>query len=212
MKFSKDSLKLYALTDRRYHPELSLEEQVRKAIMGGATCIQLREKDLDHETFLEEARKLVKLCHNYEVPLIINDDLDIALAVKADGVHLGQDDMDIQSARAKAGPDFIIGISAHNVKEAKLAEKNSADYLGSGAVFGTKTKPDVTPLSLDTLKEITASVNIPVVAIGGITRENLPRLQGSGIAGPALVSAVFDTEDIEANCKELTSLIEKILD
>lgn len=206
MNFDKTCLRLYAVTDRAWLGDHTLYQQVEAALQGGATCVQLREKTLDDETFLAEARALLPLCHRYGAPLILNDRLDLALACGADGVHVGQDDLPVAEVRRRAGNGLIVGVSAHNVAEARLAWQGGADYLGSGAVFGTATKADVTPLSRETLAAICAAVPIPVVAIGGITRDNLPRLAGTGIAGAAVVSGIFGAADITAAARELRAL------
>lgn len=209
MNFSKQTLKLYALTDRSCHPELSLGEQVRQAIEGGATCIQLREKHADFETFLQEAKELVTICHAYDVPLIINDNLDIALQAGADGVHLGQDDLDLASARSKAG-SLLIGISAHSKEEAVAAQNGGADYLGSGALFNTSSKADVHTLPIETFRQICQAVEIPVVGIGGITLENLDQLEKTGMAGPAIIQGIFGQPEITRACQKLAAKLEQM--
>lgn len=206
MNFDKNCLRLYAVTDRAWLRGRTLYEQVEEALAGGATCVQLREKTLDDDTFLAEARALLPLCHRYGAPLILNDRLDLALACGADGVHVGQDDLPVAEVRRRAGRGLIVGASAHNVAEARRAWAEGADYLGCGAVFGSATKTNVTPLSLDTLAAVCAAVPIPVAAIGGITRENLPRLAGTGIAGAAVVSGIFGAADITAAARELRAL------
>ena len=181
------------------------------ALKGGVTCVQLREKALSQEAFLAEALEIRELCSRYGVPFIINDNVDIAIACKADGVHVGQEDMAAAKVRQRVGDHMIIGVSAHSVEEALEAVKHGADYLGSGAVFGSATKTNVQPMSRQTLADICAAVDIPVVAIGGITRENLPRLAGTGVDGVALVSAIFAAEDIEAECRLLRRLSEDMV-
>ncbi len=209
MRILPENLKLYALTDPNAHPELSLGEQVEQAIAGGATCIQLREKDQDRETFLNAARELVKVCNKHHVPLIINDDLDIALEVHADGVHLGQDDLDLKTARQKAG-DLIIGISAHSVDEAVQAWKDGADYLGSSALFATSSKSDVSTLPVETFKAICKSVPIPVVGIGGVDLDTLPALEKTGMAGPAIIHGIFGQPDITRACQNLIAKLDEM--
>ena len=206
MNFSKDNMLLYAVTDSRWTGERTLYEQVEAALKGGVTCVQLREKHLSKDRFLAEALDMKELCHRYGVPLLINDDVELALAVQADGVHVGQSDMEAASARAMLGPDRIVGVTARTVEQAKAAQAAGANYLGSGAVFGSTTKEDARPLDHAVLKEITEAVSIPVVAIGGITGENLPRLHGTGVDGVALVSTIFSAPDIEARCRELKAL------
>ena len=208
----KNDLLLYAVTDRSWLPEgETLEEQVEKCLKGGATCIQLREKQLSEEEFLEEARRMKAVCAKYHVPLLINDNVEIALAVDADGVHVGQSDMEALDVRAKLGPDKIIGVTAKTVEQALLAEKHGADYLGSGAVFGTSTKEDASKMDHQVLKQICQAVQIPVVAIGGITEENVAELAGKGICGVAVVSAIFAKKDIEAATRELKKRTEEMV-
>ena len=208
----KNDLLLYAVTDRNWLPEgETLEEQVEKCLKGGATCIQLREKQLSEEEFLEEARRMKAVCAKYHVPLLINDNVEIALAVDADGVHVGQSDMEAEDVRAKLGPDKIIGVTAKTVEQALLAEKHGADYLGSGAVFGTSTKEDASKMDHQVLKQICQAVQIPVVAIGGITEENVAELAGNGICGVAVVSAIFAKKDIEASTRELKKRTEEMV-
>ena len=211
MNCDKSQMLLYAVTDRSWTGRQSLYEQVESALKGGVTCVQLREKELNPDDFLKEARALVTLCRRFGVPFLINDNVELALACGADGVHVGQDDMACALAREKLGPRKIIGVSAHSVEEALAAARDGADYLGSGAVFATSTKTNVHPLPHETLREICRSVEIPVVAIGGITKDNLPQLAGTGVSGVALVSAVFAAADIEAECRELRGLSESIV-
>ena len=208
MRINDNELLLYAVTDRRWNGENTMLEQLEKALRGGVTLVQLREKDLSEEEFFDEAVKAAKLCHSYGVKLIINDNVDIALKSGADGVHVGQSDMPASEVRKIAGPDLIIGTSARTVEDALQAQADGADYLGVGACFGTSTKNDAKAIDLDILRSITAAVDIPVVGIGGITRENLPKLQGTGISGVALVSAIFAAADIENECRELKGLLD----
>lgn len=203
MKFAKEDLLLYAVTDRHWLKDETLENQVEKALQGGATFLQLREKSLDDDIFLAEAKEIQKLCKKYQVPFVINDNVDIALAIDADGVHVGQSDMEALDVRKRLGPDKIIGVSAQNVQQALLAQKHGADYLGVGAVFPTGSKDDAEDVSFETLKAICQAVDIPVIAIGGITKENVSELKGSGICGIAVISAVFAQKDIKAATKEL---------
>lgn len=211
MNVRREDLLLYAVTDRSWLNGDTLYSQVEKALKGGATFIQLREKQLDQEAFLQEAKEIGALCRKYHVPFVINDNVEIARESGADGVHVGQSDMEAGNVRSVLGPDKIIGVSAHNVEEAVLAEKSGADYLGVGAVFGTTTKKDAGNLSYETLQDICRAVAIPVIAIGGITKENVERLSGSGICGVAVVSAVFGQKDIEAAAGELKQKVEKML-
>lgn len=203
MKFAKEDLLLYAVTDRHWLKDETLENRVEKALQGGATFLQLREKSLDDDIFLAEAKEIQKLCKKYQVPFVINDNVDIALAIDADGVHVGQSDMEALDVRKRLGPDKIIGVSAQNVQQALLAQKHGADYLGVGAVFPTGSKDDAEDVSFETLKAICQAVDIPVIAIGGITKENVSELKGSGICGIAVISAIFAQKDIKAATKEL---------
>lgn len=211
MKFDKKQLLLYAVTDRRWLHGSSLQDQVEAALRGGATMIQLREKELDHETFKQEALTLKKLCHDFDVPLIINDDVKLALEVDADGVHIGQQDCQLQKARAILGDDKIIGVSARTVQQAQMAYEGGADYLGVGAVFSTSTKTDANTIGYETLKTICDHTPLPVVAIGGINQENMLSLTGSGIAGIAVVSALFAAQDITQAAQELKTRITRLL-
>ena len=211
MKCDKQAMTLYAVTDRAWVGKQSLYEQVESALKGGATCVQLREKELDDAGFLEEAKAIRALCKRYHVPFIVNDNVDIAIACNADGVHVGQEDMQAWDVRNRVGDAMIIGVSAHSVEEAQEAVRNGADYLGVGAMFSTSTKADVSVLPVDTLKAICAAVEIPVVAIGGIHKENIMTLAGTGVDGVALVSAIFGAKDIEAECRELRALSEKMV-
>lgn len=195
MKCDKNTMLLYAVTDRAWVGKMSLYEQVEATLQNGATCIQIREKQLGDETFLEEAKEMAALCKRYHVPLIINDNVEIAIACHADGIHVGQEDMKASDVRKRVGEDMIIGVSAHTVEEALEAVENGADYLGLGAVFTTSTKADVDVMPFETLKEICAAVNVPTVAIGGISKENVMKLSGSGVDGVAVISAIFGAED-----------------
>ena len=210
MEFERRSLRLYAVTDRSWLRGSTLYEQVEKALRGGATFIQLREKSLDTESFIEEAGQIKILCEKYHVPFVINDNVEVALAVGADGVHVGQGDMAASDARKKLGAGKIIGVTARTVQQAAEAERQGADYLGTGAVCATSTKGDAKEISHGTLKEICRSVSIPVVAIGGITAGNVMELKGTGIEGVAVVSAVFASEDIESAARELRGLAEQL--
>lgn len=207
MSIDRKTMRLYAVTDRSWLGGRSLAEDVEAAIKGGATLIQLREKNMDINDFAEEAEEILSVCRKYGVPLIINDNIDVALAVDADGIHIGQNDISAAKAREILGEDKIIGVTAKTVSQAQKAERDGADYLGSGAVFGTSTKADVKPIDWETLRSITSSVNIPVVAIGGITGENVLCLKGSGIAGAAVVSGIFAQKDIEAAARDLSRKI-----
>ena len=209
MEFNREMLRLYAVTDRSWLQGRTLLEQVEDALRGGVTMVQLREKELDEASFLQEAIQMAELCHRYGVPLLINDNIEVALRSGADGVHVGQSDTDARISRQLLGPEKIIGVTAKTVEQARLAQEAGADYIGSGAVFGTSTKLDARPMSAETLHTICASADIPVVAIGGIHRGNLPELTRTGIAGAAVVSGIFAAEDIEAECQVLRSIVEK---
>ncbi len=198
MKFDKRMLQVYAVTDRAWLNGRTLLEVTEQAISGGATCIQLREKELDRESFLEEALALRDLCESCKIPFIVNDDVDIAVRCGADGVHIGQHDMAALRARELTGPDMILGVSAQTVEQAVRAERDGADYLGVGSVFATGTKADADDVSLSELKAICEAVSIPVVAIGGISLDNIGELKGTGIDGVAVVSAIFAAEDPKA--------------
>ena len=208
----KKDLLLYAVTDRTWLGDETLYQQVEKTLKGGATFIQLREKHLDDAAFLEEAVELKELCRRYHVPFVINDNVEIALKMDADGVHVGQSDMEAGNVREKLGPDKIIGVSAQTVEQAVLAEQRGADYLGVGAVFPTGSKDDADSVSRETLKAICEAVSIPVIAIGGIGRNNVMELAGSGICGIAVISAIFAQPDIEAATKELRTLTEEMVE
>ena len=210
MTCTAEMLRLYAVTDRAWVGKLTLPQQVEAALKGGATCVQLREKNLADSSILAEAREISALCKQYRVPFILNDNVALAAQCGADGVHLGQEDMDPAEARRILGPDAIIGVSAHNVAEAKAAVAAGADYLGCGAMFATTTKTNVTALPKETLRAICAAVGVPVVAIGGISKQNLLSLAHCGEAGVALVSAIFAAEDIEGECRELRRLAEML--
>ena len=211
MKCDTKDLLLYAVTDRHWLNGRTLYSQVEEALKGGATFIQLREKELDEEHFLEEAKEIKELCRRYQVPFVINDNVEIALAVDADGVHVGQSDMEAGDVRAKLGPDKMIGVSAQTVEQAVMAEQNGADYLGVGAVFPTGSKADALEVSHDTLKAICKAVKIPVIAIGGISKENILELSGSGVCGIAVISAIFAKDDIEEAARELRGLTEEMV-
>ncbi len=211
MKCDKKTMLLYAVTDRSWVGRQSLYEQVEAALKGGATCIQLREKELSQEAFLKEAMEIAALCRKYGVPLFINDNVEVAIACHADGIHVGQEDMNAAQVRQLVGEDMMIGVSAHSVEEALAAEKNGADCLGVGAMFSTSTKTDASVLPKEVLRDICAAVSIPVVAIGGIGRSNISQLAHTGVDGVALVSAIFSADDIEKECRILRSLSEEMV-
>lgn len=210
MNCRKEYMQLYAVTDRTWVGEQTLMEQVEAALKGGVTCVQLREKELDEEAFLEEAIEMKALCEKYHVPFIINDNVEIAIKCKADGIHVGQKDMEAGNVRKLVGDDMMIGVSARTVEQALKAQETGADYLGVGAMFTTTTKLDANHVSFETLKAICEAVTIPVVAIGGISKANMLELADSGADGVALVSAIFAAEDIEEECKELGVLSRKM--
>jgi thiamine-phosphate pyrophosphorylase len=209
---SEKELLLYAVTDRHWLGEETLYDQVKKALDGGATFVQLREKNLDREVFLAEAKEIQKLCKEYGVPFVVNDEVSIAKDIDADGVHVGQSDMEAMDVRKILGPDKIIGVSAQTVEQAIIAEKHGADYLGVGAVFTTGSKDDADDVSHETLKAICEAVSIPVIAIGGITKDNVAELAGSGICGVAVISAIFGQKDIQKATEELKVSVENMLD
>lgn len=207
----KEDLLLYAITDRSWLGEETLIAQVEKALKGGVTMLQIREKNLPEEEFFKEALEIQKLCKLYNVPLIINDNVELAKKIDADGVHVGQSDMEAGKVRALLGPDKIIGVTAKTIEQAKYAQENGADYLGVGAVFSTGTKKDALMITHEKLQEICSAVEIPAVAIGGITRENVEQLAGRGMAGVAVVSAIFAQKEIEDATKELKEVVTKMI-
>ena len=211
MKCDKKAMLLYAVTDRAWVGKQSLYQQVECALKGGATCVQLREKELDDEAFLNEAMEISALCRKYGVPFFINDNVEIAIKCHADGIHVGQEDMEASKVRERVGSDMMIGVSVHSVEEALEAVKNGADCLGVGAMFSTSTKTDVNVMPKETLRDICAAVDIPVVAIGGINKSNISQLAGTGVNGVALVSAIFAADDIESECRLLRKLSEEMV-
>lgn len=206
MKIRREDLCLYAVTDRSWLGSARLYDQVEKALKGGATMIQLREKNLEKEEFIQEAREIGRLCRQYGVPFLINDQVEIARLVDADGVHVGQNDASPEEARKILGKGKIIGVTARTLEQAVKAQEEGADYLGVGAVFPTSTKKDTSPVTREQLKEICSTVSIPVVAIGGINEENIQKLSGCGLAGVAVVSAIFAKADIEQASRNLREL------
>ena len=203
-------MRLYAVTDRAWLKGRTLSEVVEQSCRGGVTFLQLREKHLSKEEFLAEAKELKAIAEKYRIPFVINDDVKIAKESDADGVHIGQGDMELKKAREILGPDKIIGVSAHSVEEAVLAEQNGADYLGVGAFHATDTKGDARVVSAQVYRQIRRAVSIPIVAIGGITLENLHELKEYHVDGVALVSAIYASGDIEAECRKLREEVEKI--
>lgn len=211
MNCTKDDLLLYAVSDRAWLHGRTLTQQVADSLRGGITCLQLREKTLDDAAFLAEARELQALCRQYHVPFIVNDRVELAIACGADGVHVGQEDMEAGQVREKIGAEKILGVSAQTVEQAVLAQQGGADYLGVGAVFPTSTKKDAKAVSYEVLQQICQAVTIPVVAIGGITADNLLELTGSGIAGVAVVSAIFAQPDCEIASRNLYQLSKRMV-
>lgn len=210
MNFIKEQLNLYLVTDRHWLANRNLEDDVEKAILGGVTMVQLREKNIDNDSFIELAKKVKQVCNKYKVPFIINDNLEVALAVDSDGIHIGQDDLPASLVRQKIGPDKILGVSAHNLDEAIAAKKAGATYLGAGAMFSTTTKDNTTNLSIEQLQTITKNVDIPVVAIGGINYDNCLSLKNCNLAGIAVVSAIMAATNISeaaSNLKKRTQVI-----
>ena len=216
MRFTKDEIRkamlLYAVTDSSWLKEgQTLAEVVEDVLANGATFLQIREKEMEHGAFLAEARQLQATAAKHHVPFVVNDAIDIALELDADGVHVGQSDMAAAKVRERVGEDMMIGVSAHTVQEALDAVAHGADCLGVGAAFATHTKEDVNVLPRQTLIDICNAVDVPVVAIGGIHKDNILQLRGTGVDGVALVSAIFSAKDIEAECRELRALSEQII-
>ncbi len=211
MRCDRKTMRLYAVTDRAWVGQGTLGDQVEQALRGGVTCVQLREKSLGVPAILVEAEEIGALCRSYGVPFLINDRVEIALQCGAAGVHVGQKDRAAREVRRLLGPNRILGVSARTVEQAVQAERDGADYLGVGAVFSTSTKADAMPVSYETLQAICRAVSIPVVAIGGIQRENLLSLAGSGVDGVALVSAIFAAPDVETASRELRALSEAMV-
>lgn len=213
MKCDKDDLLLYAVTDRHWLKGQTLYAQVEEAIAGGATFVQLREKQMDEADVLQEAKEIQALCRAHHIPFVINDHVEIAKAIQADGVHVGQSDMEALDVRRLLGEEAIIGVSAETVEQALLAQAHGADYLGVGAVFPTGSKDDAADVSMETLRAICEAVDIPVIAIGGISEDNVGQLAGSGICGIAVISAIFAQENIRdaaARLKQKTAaMLEK---
>lgn len=211
MRLDKKYMQLYAVTDRAWTGNKTLYEQIKEALENGVTCVQLREKNLDEASFIEEAKKISVLCRQYNTPFIVNDNVNVAIASNADGIHIGQEDMGLKDVRKIVGENMIIGISAHTIEEAKFAQENGADYIGIGAVFETSTKNDVEVIPYEKVKSICDAVDMPKVAIGGINAENILKLKGSGIDGVAVVSAIFGAKDIGKATKELYTLSNNLI-
>ncbi|MBQ5440109.1 MAG: thiamine phosphate synthase [Clostridia bacterium] len=211
MRSDKEMLTLYAITNRKDESREEFLDSIKKALRGGVTILQLREKNITADKLIEEAQELKQLCHKYNVPLIINDDVDIALKCGADGVHVGADDMPVSEIRRRAGQNFIIGATAKTVEQALKAEKEGADYLGAGAVFASPTKTDAKRITKEQLIEITKAVSIPVVAIGGIDADNIVELKDTGISGAAVISALFSAQDVEETAALLKQRVKSII-
>lgn len=207
----KNMMLLYGVTDRTWSSNYPLIQRITEALDNGMTCVQLREKHMSDEDFLSEAREVSALCKHYNVPFIINDNVDVAIACGADGIHVGQSDEAATQVRARVGSSMIVGVSASSLEEAIKAEKDGADYVGVGAVFSTSTKADADYLSMDELRAICETVNIPTVAIGGIHAGNIQLLQGTGIDGVAVISAIFGADDSAAATAQLRALAEKVV-
>lgn len=203
MSMDRGRLLLYAVTDRAWVGRQTLLEQVEDALRGGVTCVQLREKNLEKDAFVAEARAVLALCRRYGVPLIVNDRVDVALESGAAGVHVGIEDAPVAEIRRRTGPGFLIGATAKTVAQARAAEAAGADYLGVGAVFPSPTKQNAIRITAEELRAICGSVSIPAAAIGGITRENLEELRGCGAAGVAVVSAIFGAADVQTAARDL---------
>lgn len=210
MNCKKEDLLLYAVTDRHWLGEHTLYDAVEEALQGGVTFLQLREKNTDHRDLIPEAAAIRDLCHRYQVPFVVDDDVDLALEINADGVHVGQDDMEVRDVRAKLGPNKIIGVTAKTVEQALWAQTHGADYIGSGAVFATSSKPDAKPLNHETLQQICKAVSIPVVAIGGVDASNIRQLAGRGVAGVAVIQGIFGQPNIKKAAEQLHELAQNI--
>ncbi|MCI5622607.1 MULTISPECIES: thiamine phosphate synthase [Anaerostipes] len=210
MKVNSETMTLYAVTDAAWTGDQTLIEQVREALEGGISFLQLREKKLSEEDFLKEAVEIKKLADQYKVPFVINDNIEIARKVNADGVHVGQDDMPVEEVRKLLGENKIIGVSAHNVEEAMKAEEGGADYLGVGAVCATSTKSEATVVTMEEMSKICQSVSIPVVAIGGINKDTIMKLKGTGVDGVAVVSGIFGAKNIRKAAKELLEITKEM--
>lgn len=211
MNLKRESFRLYAVTDHSWSNKENFESHIEQALKSGVTFLQLREKNISDDEYIEIASRIKKLTDKYNVPFVINDNINVALAVNADGVHLGQNDTDVKTARKILGSDRIIGASARTIQQAVNAVENGADYLGTGAVFGTSTKKDAKNITIEQLSQVCHAVNVPVVAIGGVNEKNIPLLKNSGISGVAVVSAIFAQQDIAAAAENLRSLIDNII-
>lgn len=202
---------LYAITDRSWVGKMTLYEQIEQALQNGVTMLQLREKNLDDAQFLTQAKEIKALCNHYGVPLLINDNVEVAYKSGADGVHVGLEDMPVREIRKNFGSHLLIGATAKTVAQAQQAQQDGADYLGVGAVFPSPTKRQAVRITIEQLREIRKAVSIPIVAIGGITQENLPLLAGSGIDGVAVVSAIFGAPDPAKATAQLSCLVKQVV-
>ncbi len=211
MKVNKKDMLLYVVTDRSWLGKNTLENQVEDIIKSGATFIQLREKELDFNSFITKGKKIKEITDKYKIPFVINDNIEVALMINADGVHIGQGDMNAFDCRKLIGDDKILGVSAQTIEQALLAEKNGADYIGVGAIFSTSTKNDAEAVSFETLNKICSAVNIPVVAIGGINEQNILQLKGSGVDGAAIISAIFAAENVSIATQNLLRLLKEVV-
>ncbi|MFR2821652.1 MAG: thiamine phosphate synthase [Thomasclavelia sp.] len=211
MKLNKQSLLLYAVTDRKWSDNDTFYTHIEESLEGGVTFLQLREKNLDTDSFFKEAITIKELCKKYNVPFIINDNVEIALKSNADGIHVGQDDMNAKAVRKLIGNDKILGISVQTVEQALLAQEQGANYLGVGSIFTTTSKDDAKNVSINTLKEICNAVNIPVVAIGGIDKDNIKQLSKTGINGIAVISAIYANKNIKEATATLKKLVKEIV-
>ncbi len=209
--FNRENLLLYAVTDRSWTENQTLYEQLEDALIGGVTCVQLREKNLSEEDFIQEAAEIRELCRKYNVPLIINDNLNVAIKSNADGIHVGQEDVSAAEIRKLVGDNFIIGVTAKTVEQAKKAENDGADYIGVGAVFPSPTKTNAIRITNEQLNEICSSVSIPAVAIGGISLDNITELSGCKMSGVAVVSAIFAADDIKTTVQELKRTVQDLI-
>jgi len=211
LKFTKESLKLYVITDRSWIGNRSMSEEVEKTLKAGATCLQIREKNISYDEYVSKSIELRKICNKYNVPFIVNDNIEVALASGADGVHVGQNDILNKNVRSIIGSDKILGISVNSIELAIAAEKAGADYIGVGSIQLSPTKGESKILSTEYVNEICNSVSIPVVAIGGINEQNIPILKGIGIAGVAVISAVFGKEDVAEATYKLRKLVDEYI-
>ena len=210
MKFDKNQLELYAITDRSWlKKDQSIYDIVEQAIAGGATMIQVREKNLSKRDFIKEVCNIKPLCYRNNIPLIVNDDLSIAIESNADGIHLGQQDLKKYLIESSIPKSMILGISAQNLEQAIEAKNMGAHYLGVGAIFPTSSKDDAQNLNISILKEITKNVDIPVVAIGGINEDNIPLLSNTNINGVSIISAIFAKDDVKTAAENLKKIIRR---